>query len=446
MTTREAQALSASLKQFEGACCAATQRVLQPFNASSAVCYRLYAKSQYVSFAIGICLLIVPTFENVRSSQHGLMMRLEHFTCPEQTRDAITVASIIAYALFMCMCLFWSLLGKVNGHYGQGVLMILYTVVQLLLLILPIVLLYNTPTAPLPSAIALMVVLVCMLKLHSYLATNFAMEAEHAVATSESDSAFVRKAPRVGRDHDTNTDHRSASGVAAGSQGGPEQADSNSSLLRAAPPASPEPTGNSRSARARRRRRKAALAGAAQGTGAPNQAAAAASAAAAAAREVMTVTDSATGQTQEIALSDAEDDAAVPADVPVDAPDHLLPYSSASVDGSEITPHPRQESRQRRLKEARRWPANVTVGKSAYFLAAPTLVYEPSYPRTRRIRRRYITARLLEMIACSECAPIASRTCPVEPTFSIRSRRSVLPHGAVHAACVCWPRVQGLMA
>jgi len=320
----------------------------------------------------------------LRSAQHGLMMRLEHFTCPEQLRDAVTVSSIIAYALFMCMCLFWALLGKVKGHYGQGVLMILYAAVQLLLLALPVALLYNTPTAPLPSAVALMVVLICMLKLHSYLATNFAMEAEHAVGTSDSEGGggLSRQPPRTAAPTDA---------------------------AKAEPPPIAQAqlvpiVGNSRKARARRRKRRAAQCSAPAGEGGPAPAASAAPTPAVPATDtdVMKVTDAATGKTHEIALPDAADECAPAAALAQVAPDHLMPYSSASVDGSKITPHPRQETRQRKLQEARQWPANVTVGNFAYFLAAPTLVYEPSYPRSRRIRRRYITARLLEMLACSK--------------------------------------------
>ena len=369
-------------------------------------------------------------------------MRLEHFTCPEQGRDAITVASIIAYALFMCMCLFWALLGKVKGHYGQGVLMLLYAAVQLFLLAAPVALLYNTPTAPLPSAIALMMVLVCMLKLHSYLATNFAMEAEHVVATSDSDNGLGREPIRKAQGAMAKNAATTATNHSLDSK----------TVATSAPLAVPDElspiVGNSRKARARRRKRRAALeqATAAKDSNSADQRPLAGPEFMQSA-DVMTVTDAATGQTHEIALSDAEQTEQPAAGGAADetAPDQLLPYSSASVDGSEITPHPRQESRQRRLKEARQWPANVTVGNFAYFLAAPTLVYEPSYPRTRRIRRRYITARLIEMLACSTLRDASVAAAPHRP-LSVCSPCAVLPHGAVHAACFCGAGLQGLVA
>ncbi len=38
------------------------------------------------------------------------------------------------------------------------------------------------------------------------------------------------------------------------------------------------------------------------------------------------------------------------------------------------------------------YPQNVTFGNYMYFLWAPTLVYQISYPRTKRIRLRYVSS------------------------------------------------------
>ena len=46
-------------------------------------------------------------------------------------------------------------------------------------------------------------------------------------------------------------------------------------------------------------------------------------------------------------------------------------------------------------------PANVTLKDFAYFLAVPTLVYEPRYPRTRRVRWHYVARKLAEAAACA---------------------------------------------
>lgn len=42
------------------------------------------------------------------------------------------------------------------------------------------------------------------------------------------------------------------------------------------------------------------------------------------------------------------------------------------------------------------YPANLTPGNFAYFLAAPTLCYQPVYPRIQRFRRTFFTKRCLE--------------------------------------------------
>lgn len=48
-----------------------------------------------------------------------------------------------------------------------------------------------------------------------------------------------------------------------------------------------------------------------------------------------------------------------------------------------------------------KYPNNVTLGNAVYFWLAPTLCYQPVYPRTRRIRRSYMLKRLLEMLVVS---------------------------------------------
>uniref|UniRef100_A0A7S3CW48 O-acyltransferase n=1 Tax=Palpitomonas bilix TaxID=652834 RepID=A0A7S3CW48_9EUKA len=46
------------------------------------------------------------------------------------------------------------------------------------------------------------------------------------------------------------------------------------------------------------------------------------------------------------------------------------------------------------------FPNSVTIGNFLYFLAAPTLVYETSYPRTQSIRWIYVLKKLGLMLAC----------------------------------------------
>lgn len=44
------------------------------------------------------------------------------------------------------------------------------------------------------------------------------------------------------------------------------------------------------------------------------------------------------------------------------------------------------------------YPNNLTIPDLAYFIAAPTLCYELNFPRTDRIRKRFIMKRLFEIV------------------------------------------------
>jgi len=43
-----------------------------------------------------------------------------------------------------------------------------------------------------------------------------------------------------------------------------------------------------------------------------------------------------------------------------------------------------------RVMRHEKYPENLSVGDMYYFLLAPTLVYEPDFPRTESIRWRYV--------------------------------------------------------
>ena len=44
------------------------------------------------------------------------------------------------------------------------------------------------------------------------------------------------------------------------------------------------------------------------------------------------------------------------------------------------------------------YPANLTLGNLAYFVAAPTLCYQPSYPRSELFRGRWLLRRVFELL------------------------------------------------
>lgn len=50
------------------------------------------------------------------------------------------------------------------------------------------------------------------------------------------------------------------------------------------------------------------------------------------------------------------------------------------------------------IKQLVQYPENLTIKDLLYFLLAPTLCYELNFPRTTRIRKRFLLKRLLEVI------------------------------------------------
>lgn len=48
-------------------------------------------------------------------------------------------------------------------------------------------------------------------------------------------------------------------------------------------------------------------------------------------------------------------------------------------------------------------PARLPVPDLYYFLFAPTLCYELNFPRSPRIRKRFLLRRLLEMVRLGDC-------------------------------------------
>ncbi|KAI8942084.1 hypothetical protein NX059_000182 [Plenodomus lindquistii] len=70
--------------------------------------------------------------------------------------------------------------------------------------------------------------------------------------------------------------------------------------------------------------------------------------------------------------------------------------------------HPRQADPLPELYKSCPYPQNINIGNLCYFWWAPTLVYQPVYPRTDRIRWTFVIKRLLEVAGLSIVIWIAS--------------------------------------
>lgn len=62
--------------------------------------------------------------------------------------------------------------------------------------------------------------------------------------------------------------------------------------------------------------------------------------------------------------------------------------------------HVCDDLREEVLTEKDKKPVEPTLGHMYYFMAAPTLIYQTSYPRSERIRKRFVLRRLAELLFC----------------------------------------------
>jgi hypothetical protein len=275
-----------------------------------------------------------------------------------------------------------------------------------------VVVLYATPTAPLPSALTLLAVIITMLKQHSYVMTNYAMYREHVARYGD---ALLGVGAGTG------------SGVVAG--GARPQAAGSKPATAAATAATAAPALSA--AGLRRRKRKAAKAAAAGGAGAAGDAGrsgdpdadddndddtgvdggddASPVAAGTGAAQVggagnggMRIGFAPAAPTLGSPLAAAAAAAGsashidhagtAPTGAPSSAagPAHPVAVGADIIGGSQA--HKRRAIRQ--------WPENITLSDYAYFLAVPTLVYEPRYPRTKAVRWGYVARKCGEGAVC----------------------------------------------
>ncbi|KAA8652352.1 hypothetical protein EYZ11_008681 [Aspergillus tanneri] len=76
-------------------------------------------------------------------------------------------------------------------------------------------------------------------------------------------------------------------------------------------------------------------------------------------------------------------------------------YAFTNRDLREAMLNPSAESAIPELYSSLSYPRNITLGNLTYFWLAPTLVYQPVYPRSPRIRWSFVAKRLLEFVGLS---------------------------------------------
>lgn len=70
------------------------------------------------------------------------------------------------------------------------------------------------------------------------------------------------------------------------------------------------------------------------------------------------------------------------------------------VDGTEKNTSKSEETSEGLIPEAHlvQYPDNLNLGDIFYFILAPTLCYELNFPKTNRIRKRFLLKRIFEVV------------------------------------------------
>lgn len=225
--------------------------------------------------------------------EKGWRVSLEPLYC----REVILDFSLAGLLIFACIVLSYAVFGMTRlfayGRIRSRTYFGLYGAIQFFAIVAPIIIMYNTSIAPLPTAGTILLMAVLALKSHSYVATNFALKAE----TQHLEDSDENK-----------TSNQKEKGASS----------------RSGTPSEHE---NSPKSTARKRR---------------------------------------SGQTKKTPADDVpEPSSEQVAEEPIDNTTRVCSFNERTV---------------------RNFPRNVTLGDFTYFLLAPTLVYEPYYPRSSHIR------------------------------------------------------------
>lgn len=309
-------------------------------------------------------LLFATSYIIIRNiKEKGLLVKAEDFTCPEMHRDAAWGAQAAGLATLVSFSSFFLMKAWKHRLITWTTVGWLYALSQAAMLFAACIFCYATPIGPIASAGVLLTVSVLMLKAHSYIATNYAMAQEQEARYG-----------RHGHGHGTAPAPAPAPAAAAAAPAASE----GSGL--AAPSAS-----TLRKRRQRRGKRGSRAAGEHAGGGAGEDDSAAEG-------------GDGEGEEEEAAASAASNgDAPAPASTSsLPPPPAAAGHGAAAASNTHIISGSAAEKG--RLIKA--FPANVTLRDFCFFLAAPTLVYEPKYPRTTRIRWSYVLTKASQAAAC----------------------------------------------
>lgn len=106
-------------------------------------------------------------------------MSTEDIWCPQIARDLTAAGYLFLFVGACSLCIYVTMVLFVRKVMTWVNLLWCYVGVQTVMLMAVVAHMYASPMAPLPSAAALLLTLITMLKAHSYTMTNYAMHVEH---------------------------------------------------------------------------------------------------------------------------------------------------------------------------------------------------------------------------------------------------------------------------
>jgi MBOAT, membrane-bound O-acyltransferase family len=301
-----------------------------------------------LAFLLLSTALLFMAARNIR--EKGILLDLNDFTCPEMLRDLHYVVYLMAFMFACSTSVYWILKSFILGLLSWRACVIAYVFSQGLLITVPTSFLYLSDISPVPSMIVMLFASVFMLKMHSYIATNYAMFAERV----------VRYGPLQAR-LNKNVAHTFLELVFRAPAGSLIPVTSTSSDEAAEPEPQEEKD---------------------EQDGAPS----------------LVPSPSNTGglrkrksfSKKKIDTSSASSSSSPSSSSPPGSHPHIggRRGSTDIISGTSV-------QKQNFIKL---WPHNVTFPNFVHFLFIPCLVYEPKYPRTRSIRITYVLRKLFEFL------------------------------------------------